>query len=1226
MPSQSLTAALLLLGKDGLPWGTPTWQSLTRIHGEPWATAENAPDDSLALHVPEWTTRVAKHVKAFATKVWGMAPSKQDAYVAKRAKDNDSVGRTAWATFVSKRSGQWGINKIVDDVLVGAGRSPAQVLREFKAQELPFAEAAQIYEVQGDVAQKLFGDDAYVGAGSLLKPAISKFCRAILTLTWNRYRKGVTRDVQTMDSLYGTVTELWKAFSAEGAKPAAPMIRSFLKDLRKLLNLYVRYDDAERRARVEQYMTDMVEMLKVIRKEPGSENTDKLPKNLREALRNLASEDDITAVTQYLLATMEEMDGADADERVDLDLDAPLDPDWTEGVENLSKLTDDSLWQKLGLADKRIPFFQRWTDPDGLIDPWSPEGQAWLNTSTSKRHELEPRWHQLVGIYRMLERTFEGKPVLLMDGVGLGKTLQVLGTIACLAYYRHVYKEKGVFPGDFAERKLNTPDGNIPDLPHIIVCPVNLRQQWESEIKRFLSPGSFDVLPYINRLDSRGSWWSDLFHISKQPLPRRIILATQTAIQDDAVAVFNSQTVKEKAGHAIPGARYESVSPRTVYGQKYGLVIMDEAHCARKHNHIHRAFRGLRERTTALVAMTATPITTKAQDLYIMGQWMGVPNFDDHKEFLELNKEINRANRQDSKALREAGIEGNIIRGVFIGVRNQNTPAMESPTVTRDWMIKMRERFAPHVIRRTIDSVDFAGKKLFGMLPYQEHTLKLQMYDWEMGALRSFAKDLVKENPIASVDTRKNFYIEFRRSMLHPMLNPKNGGHWKKPESLEKWQNTETTIKLDTLARVVHHHLEKNGRAPLATDDDGKTLTQVPNAQDDDHDYGDDDRIVIYSAFPSSNQAIVDILSLYGIEVIELNGTMTLKKRQAAIDDFRTSTRMSGHRVLIISNVGMVGLNLACANIMVIVDTTWSALDDEQLRGRIFRYPQKKQVHFYRLIALGTPDVFLNNISFDKGQLHSAFVGCAREIQGLFEPDQVDDGSVLSVTSTPAVVDIPRDDDDDDDDHSETPKTKTRAVGGKPRGGKSAKAKGKGKKSRQIITSDDEVEVNEPGPSVKRTPEKKGGNAGRSKRLHSSPTGGTTNKKSRRKRGDTVTDTTAVVTSLTEAAAAMQVDAPRDTATQARGGDQDTAMTDIANPDPVLEALNAVGGQNDPDEDEQLARGNLRLTSEGPSPLTPLTPLSASQDSQPSGTYSGSNNCPNFRGLVDELKYLAMAF
>lgn len=56
-------------------------------------------------------------------------------------------------------------------------------------------------------------------------------------------------------------------------------------------------------------------------------------------------------------------------------------------------------------------------------------------------------------------------------------------------------------------------------------------------------------------------------------------------------------------------------------------------------------------------------------------------------------------------------------------------------------------------------------------------------------------------------------------------------------------------------------------------------------------------------------------------------------------------------------------------------------MDDEQLRGRIFRYPQKKQVHFYRLIALKTPDVFLNNISFGKGELHSAFVNSHSEFR-----------------------------------------------------------------------------------------------------------------------------------------------------------------------------------------------------------------------------------------------------
>ena len=45
----------------------------------------------------------------------------------------------------------------------------------------------------------------------------------------------------------------------------------------------------------------------------------------------------------------------------------------------------------------------------------------------------------------MLEQAFEGKLVLLMDGVGLGKTMQVLGAICCLAYYRQVYDAKGKF-------------------------------------------------------------------------------------------------------------------------------------------------------------------------------------------------------------------------------------------------------------------------------------------------------------------------------------------------------------------------------------------------------------------------------------------------------------------------------------------------------------------------------------------------------------------------------------------------------------------------------------------------------------------------------------------------------------------------------------------------------------------------------------------------------------
>ncbi|KAI6142085.1 hypothetical protein BKA82DRAFT_77187, partial [Pisolithus tinctorius] len=73
--------------------------------------------------------------------------------------------------------------------------------------------------------------------------------------------------------------------------------------------------------------------------------------------------------------------------------------------------------------------FQQWTDPNGMIDPWSDEGQAWLQNMMEKMELLQPQWHQLMGIYCMLEHVFEGKLILLTDRVGLGKMLQVLGVV-----------------------------------------------------------------------------------------------------------------------------------------------------------------------------------------------------------------------------------------------------------------------------------------------------------------------------------------------------------------------------------------------------------------------------------------------------------------------------------------------------------------------------------------------------------------------------------------------------------------------------------------------------------------------------------------------------------------------------------------------------------------------------------------------------------------------------
>ena len=63
------------------------------------------------------------------------------------------------------------------------------------------------------------------------------------------------------------------AFSTKDTNPSPSSIQSFLSELQKLLKLYQRYDNKEHREWIELYMANMVEMLKVMQKEPESEKT-----------------------------------------------------------------------------------------------------------------------------------------------------------------------------------------------------------------------------------------------------------------------------------------------------------------------------------------------------------------------------------------------------------------------------------------------------------------------------------------------------------------------------------------------------------------------------------------------------------------------------------------------------------------------------------------------------------------------------------------------------------------------------------------------------------------------------------------------------------------------------------------------------------------------------------------------------------------------------------------
>ena len=173
-----------------------------------------------------------------------------------------------------------------------------------------------------------------------------------------------------------------------------------------------------------------------------------MPRVLRDALQQLASEADVRFIAAVIQDAIEQYEGRDHTIIPEISFDALPDDNWCSGVETFMELTTEQLWLMLGLANQKLPNFNADHDSENIHDRWDKSEAAWF-ADKANLVPLEPRWHQLVGILKMLHLAFDGKPVLLMDEVGVGKTMQVVGLIAMLAYYREFWDKNQDYPGIF---------------------------------------------------------------------------------------------------------------------------------------------------------------------------------------------------------------------------------------------------------------------------------------------------------------------------------------------------------------------------------------------------------------------------------------------------------------------------------------------------------------------------------------------------------------------------------------------------------------------------------------------------------------------------------------------------------------------------------------------------------------------------------------------------------
>jgi hypothetical protein len=174
-----------------------------------------------------------------------------------------------------------------------------------------------------------------------------------------------------------------------------------------------------------------------------------LPAELRKALNQLAGTPELKLLQERIYSDIAAI--VENDEQLELpDISPHGNFDWEEGVEEYSIYSEDELWAQLGVADKTLPYFNSHIDTLGIHNPWE-NPDFFSDESQPDRVELVIRWHQLVGILKGLRQIFDNRPLLLMDEVGFGKTIQVVGVIAMLAWFRSFYSTKNHFPGAFSK-------------------------------------------------------------------------------------------------------------------------------------------------------------------------------------------------------------------------------------------------------------------------------------------------------------------------------------------------------------------------------------------------------------------------------------------------------------------------------------------------------------------------------------------------------------------------------------------------------------------------------------------------------------------------------------------------------------------------------------------------------------------------------------------------------
>eukprot|EP01063_Lacrimia_lanifica_P005845 TRINITY_DN13527_c0_g3_i1.p1 TRINITY_DN13527_c0_g3~~TRINITY_DN13527_c0_g3_i1.p1 ORF type:complete len:440 (+),score=127.78 TRINITY_DN13527_c0_g3_i1:127-1320(+) len=133
------------------------------------------------------------------------------------------------------------------------------------------------------------------------------------------------------------------------------------------------------------------------------------------------------------------------------------------------------------------------------------------------------------------------------------------------------------------------------------------------------------------------------------------------------------------------------------------------------------------------------------------------------------------------------------------------------------------------------------------------------------------------------------------------------------------------------------------------------------------------EKAVVFSQFTSMLNMIEGALRRAGTTYARLDGSMNFAKRNAAVHALRSDPQC--RCILVSLHAGGVGLNLAAANHVFLVDPWWNPAAEAQAMARVHRFGQSRPVTATRYVIGGTVEERLLAVQASKRSLSEGVLG-----------------------------------------------------------------------------------------------------------------------------------------------------------------------------------------------------------------------------------------------------------